>query len=77
MLYVNSVEYTPDGRSLVKTIGERRFRVVRRDVVDGYDRAWIELVFDERVTDKSEIGESTVYIYMCENHVCLCSTSVA
>ena len=56
VLYINSVDFTPDGRSLVKAIGERRFRVVRRDVIDGYNRAWVEFVFDERVTDKSEIG---------------------
>ncbi len=57
------MEYTPDGRSLVKTIGERRFRVVRRDVVDGYHLAWVEFVFDERVTDKSKIGEHITELF--------------
>ena len=55
--YINSVQYTPDGRSLVKTIGERRFKVVGHDMVDGYHQARVKFVFDERVTEQSEIGE--------------------
>jgi len=58
VLYINSVEYTPDGRSLVKSIGERRFKVVGKDMLDGYHRAMVEFVFDERVTEQSEIGET-------------------
>ena len=71
VLFINSVQYTPDGRSLVKTIGERRFMVVGRDMVDGYHQAQVRFVFDERVTEPSEIGEfffkgSTVHsVYLC------------
>lgn len=60
VLFINSVEYTPDGRSLITTTGERRFNVIGRSMRDGYNCARIRFVYDESVTDPVEIGKETV-----------------
>ena len=57
MLYINTVEHTPDGRSLITTTGEKRFRVVERGGCDGYNTSKIQFIVDEPVTDLEEIGE--------------------
>lgn len=59
VLFINSVEYTPDGRSLITTTGERRFKVIGRSVRDGYNCANIRFVFDEQVADAREIGKES------------------
>jgi len=46
-----------DGRYLISSTGERRFRVVGRGVMDGYHMAQIVFLFDERVTDQEEISK--------------------
>lgn len=56
VLFINSVEYTPDGRSLITTTGERRFKVVGRSMRDGYNCAKIKFIFDEQVTDCTQIA---------------------
>ena len=65
VLHVNSVEYTPDGRSLVKAVGERRFKVVGREMIDGYHSARVQFLFDVRVTDPEEIGKGRISKYGC------------
>ena len=45
------MSYFPDGRSVVNTIGGRRFRVVSRGMRDGYDTANIEFIIDELETE--------------------------
>lgn len=62
VLFINSVEYTPDGRSLITTTGERRFKVVGRSMRDGYNCAKIKFIFDEQVTDCTKIGECILYM---------------
>ena len=57
VLFINSVEYTPDGRSLITTTGERRFKVTGRSLRDGYNCAKINFLYDEQVTNAVEIGE--------------------
>ena len=64
MLFINSVEYTPDGRSLITTTGERRFNVVGRSMRDGYNCARIKFVYDETVTNPMEIG--IIIIIICQ-----------
>ena len=56
VLHISSVELLEDGRSLISTQGERRFRVLERGMRDGYHTAKITFLFDERVTDREEIG---------------------
>ena len=72
VLFINSVEYTPDGRSLITTTGERRFKVVGRSMRDGYNCAKIKFVFDEQINDPAQIGKCKcrgVCVCMC---VCVC-----
>ena len=50
------METLEDGRFLISTKGERRFKVLGRGMMDGYHTAKIMFLFDERVTDQEEIG---------------------
>ena len=59
VLFINSIEYTPDGRSLVTTTGERRFKVVGRSMRDGYNCARITFIYDDEVVDAARIGKWT------------------
>ena len=69
VLYINTVEHTADGRSLITTTGEKRFQVVERSGCDGYNTAKIRFIVDEPVTDLEEIGQHyrtyNVCIYTC------------
>ena len=49
MLEVQDVEFFTDGRSVVDTVGGRRFRVLRRGVLDGYCTATVEYLVDQTV----------------------------
>lgn len=49
MLQIRSVHFLPDGRSVVDTIGGKRFRVLSRGMRDGYCIANIEYLEDMRV----------------------------
>ncbi|XP_041051006.1 LON peptidase N-terminal domain and RING finger protein 3-like [Carcharodon carcharias] len=49
MLEVRSVELFSDGRSVVDTIGRRRFKVLRHSEKDGYSTADIEYLEDKKV----------------------------
>ncbi|XP_078067880.1 LON peptidase N-terminal domain and RING finger protein 3-like [Mustelus asterias] len=49
MLEVRSVEFFSDGRSVVDTIGRRRFKVLRHSEKDGYSTADIEYLEDKKV----------------------------
>lgn len=49
MLIIRSVHFLPDGRSVVDTVGGKRFRVVTRGMKDGYSTADIEHLEDARV----------------------------
>lgn len=54
MLIIRSVHFLPDGRSVVDTIGGKRFRVLSRGMRDGYSTADIEHLEDTRVEDGDE-----------------------
>lgn len=47
MLYINDAQFLPDGRSIVHTVGTRRFRVLERSMRDGYNTAKIAWLEDE------------------------------
>ncbi|KAM9857601.1 LON peptidase N-terminal domain and RING finger protein 1 [Aulostomus maculatus] len=55
MLIIRSVHFLPDGRSVVDTIGGKRFRVLSRGMKDGYSIADIEHLEDTRVEDSKEL----------------------
>lgn len=50
MLLIRSVHFLPDGRSVVDTIGGKRFRVLSRNMKDGYCIADIEYLQDTKVS---------------------------
>ena len=47
MLEIRDVQYFADGRSVIDTVGGRRFKVVSRDTKDGYDTAQVEFFQDD------------------------------
>ncbi|XP_067419660.1 LON peptidase N-terminal domain and RING finger protein 2 isoform X2 [Emydura macquarii macquarii] len=49
MLEIRDVKFFPDGRSVVDTVGVRRFRVLNHGQRDGYNTANIEYLEDKRV----------------------------
>ncbi|XP_018421351.1 PREDICTED: LON peptidase N-terminal domain and RING finger protein 1 [Nanorana parkeri] len=49
MLQIRNVHFLPDGRSVVDTIGGKRFRVIKRGMKDGYCTADIEYLIDIQV----------------------------
>ncbi|NXS08041.1 LONF1 protein, partial [Neodrepanis coruscans] len=55
MLQIRNVHFLPDGRSVVDTIGGKRFRVLRRGMKDGYCTADIEYLEDVKVADEEEL----------------------
>lgn len=57
MLIIKSVNFLPDGRSIVDTVGGERFHVVSRGMLDGYDTATVEWLKDEEVEDTDEIRQ--------------------
>ncbi|KAJ8383134.1 hypothetical protein SKAU_G00039120 [Synaphobranchus kaupii] len=54
MLQIRSMHFFPDGRSVVDTVGWKRFQVLRRGMRDGYNIADIEFLEDAKV--ESEQG---------------------
>ncbi|XP_049628387.1 LON peptidase N-terminal domain and RING finger protein 1 [Suncus etruscus] len=55
MLQIRNVHFLPDGRSVVDTVGGKRFRVLQRGMKDGYCTADIEYLEDVKVEDEDEI----------------------
>lgn len=51
MLEVRDIQFFPDGRSIVDTMGGRRFKVIERGVMDGYNNAKVEFLEDEKVPE--------------------------
>ncbi|RUS79220.1 hypothetical protein EGW08_013005 [Elysia chlorotica] len=49
MLEIRDVQYFPDGRSVVDTIGGRRFKVLSRSKREGYNTAKVEFILDTAV----------------------------
>ncbi|CAG5117190.1 unnamed protein product [Candidula unifasciata] len=56
MLEVRDVQYFPDGRSVVDTVGGRRFKVLSRGKRDGYNTAKVEFISDKPM-DANELNE--------------------
>ncbi|XP_014462635.2 LON peptidase N-terminal domain and RING finger protein 3 isoform X1 [Alligator mississippiensis] len=49
ILEIRSVEFFADGRSVVDSIGKRRFKVIQHSQRDGYNTADIEYIEDQKV----------------------------
>uniref|UniRef100_A0A8C5M0R9 Uncharacterized protein n=1 Tax=Leptobrachium leishanense TaxID=445787 RepID=A0A8C5M0R9_9ANUR len=65
MLEILHLDYLPDGRSFVETVGRRRFKVKQRGHLDGYHTAEVEYLADRRLEGEElqevELLNNTVY----------------
>ena len=61
MLEIQQVQHLPDGRSVIKTIGGRRFKVLSTGMRDGYNTALVEFIKDVEVTGEFKIPLSKVF----------------
>ncbi|XP_072039440.1 LON peptidase N-terminal domain and RING finger protein 3-like [Amphiura filiformis] len=52
MLEIEDVKHLPDGRSIIKTHGGRRFKVNSRSMRDGYNTAKVEFIKDDDISDE-------------------------
>lgn len=59
MLEIRDVQYFPDGRSVVDTIGGRRFKVLSRGQRDGYHIAQVEFLKDH-LENENQSNEQTL-----------------
>jgi Lon protease-like protein len=55
-LYIRGLIYTQDGRSIVDTIGQQRFRVIDRGMRDGYNTARVQLIQDHPIEQQEFDG---------------------
>ncbi|KAM4048843.1 LON peptidase N-terminal domain and RING finger protein 1 [Anomaloglossus baeobatrachus] len=70
MLQIRNVHFLPDGRSVVDTVGGKRFQVVNRGMRDGYSTADIEYLTDTQVEEEElqQLAElhDAVYTQACD-----------
>lgn len=62
MLEIRDVQYFPDGRSVVDTVGSRRFRVLSKGERDGYSTGAVEFLKDEPLIGADLQG---LYFLLC------------
>jgi Lon protease-like protein len=55
MLEIKKAQFLRDGRAVVDTIGGRRFKVVRRNIKDGYCVADVEWLRDIKINNQEGI----------------------
>ena len=67
MLEIRDVQYFSDGRSVIDTVGGRRFKVLARGTKDGYDIAKVEFFHDNYPTEDELPGMSCVCIILRSN----------
>lgn len=65
MLIIRSVHFLPDGRSVVDTVGGKRFRVLSRGMKDGYSTADIQHLEDTRVRSRLKQPHPVLHIRCC------------
>eukprot|EP01126_Amoeba_proteus_P046061 TRINITY_DN518_c0_g1_i11.p1 TRINITY_DN518_c0_g1~~TRINITY_DN518_c0_g1_i11.p1 ORF type:complete len:382 (-),score=52.30 TRINITY_DN518_c0_g1_i11:233-1378(-) len=58
VLRIEELEMLPDGRSLVATVGVRKFKILERGNCDGYMTAKVEYIDDEEDTSDTSRGKS-------------------
>lgn len=64
MLQIRNVHFLPDGRSVVDTVGGKRFRVLKRGMKDGYCTADIEYLEDVKVLQNTLSQHTLVYFVL-------------
>ena len=57
MLEIRDIQFFDDGRSIVDTMGSKRFKVLNRSVLDGYNTAQIEFLEDDPVPEDQIEGK--------------------
>ena len=67
MLEIRDIQYFADGRSVIDTVGGRRFKVLTRDTKDGYDTAKVEFFHDDYPKENEVPGMSCVCIMLGSN----------
>ncbi|KAK5653135.1 hypothetical protein OQA88_9234 [Cercophora sp. LCS_1] len=55
LLRIVNVEFFPDGRSLIETVGTSRFRILSSAILDGYVVAKIEKINDISIAEEEEL----------------------
>ncbi|KAK0637252.1 ATP-dependent protease La domain-containing protein [Bombardia bombarda] len=55
LLRIVNVEFFPDGRSLIETVGVSRFRIVEHSTLDGYTVAKIQKINDVSIAAEEEL----------------------
>lgn len=55
VLRIVNVEFFPDGRSLLETVGISRFRIIRHGMLDGYVVAKTERINDISIADEEQL----------------------
>ncbi|XP_054238785.1 LON peptidase N-terminal domain and RING finger protein 1 [Indicator indicator] len=70
MLQIRNVHFLPDGRSVVDTVGGKRFRVLQRGMKDGYCTADIEYLEDVKVADEEELKKLRELHNLVYNQAC-------
>jgi Lon protease-like protein len=60
MLEIRSIEFLPDGRSLIETVGSYRFRVIERGMRDGYNVGKVERIDDLDPEQEEELERKAI-----------------
>jgi len=55
ILRIVNVEFYPDGRNILETVGVSRFRILRHGLLDGYTVANIQKIYDVTVSEEEEL----------------------
>lgn len=68
MLEIRDVHFFPDGRSLVDTVGGKRFKVLSRGQREGYNTAKVEFIHDKPSDNLDELKSLSGTLYTaCKN----------
>ncbi|KAI1330453.1 ATP-dependent protease La domain-containing protein [Xylariaceae sp. FL0255] len=58
LMRIVNIEFFPDGRSLLETVGISRFKIINHDTLDGYLTAQIEKIDDISIAEEEAIEAS-------------------
>lgn len=65
ILEIRNVQFFADGRSVIDSVGKRRFRVLRQGQRDGYNTADIEYIEDQKVRVASaNIPKARLFLWL-------------
>ena len=68
MLEIRDVQYFPDGRSVVDTVGGRRFKVLSRGTREGYNTAKVEFLKDRIEEDEQQLQGTWLCLVLASTH---------